>query len=109
MNTFDYSVTNTNQRGYLVLIGGAEDRKTDKVVLKKVVALNNAKTAVIIPTASEYPKGLAEDYVRAFKDLGVEKFFTFDIREKAKLTKLNTLNKLCRPTLSSLQEATSLN
>jgi cyanophycinase len=99
MNVFDCPVTNTNQRGYLVLIGGAEDRKADKVVLKKVVALNNAKTAVIIPTASEYPKGLAEDYVRAFKDLGVEKFFTFDIRTKSETDKIEYIEQVMQADL----------
>ena len=99
MNTFDYSVPNTDKKGYLVLIGGAEDRKTDKVVLRKVVELNNAKTAVIIPSASEYPKGLAEDYVRAFKDLGVEKFFTFDIRNKSEADKIEYLEQIMQADL----------
>jgi cyanophycinase len=99
MNTFDYSVTNTDHRGYLVLIGGAEDRKNDKVILRKVVELNNAKTAVIIPTASEYPKGLAEDYVRAFRDVGVENFFTFDIREKSETDKIEYLEQIMQADL----------
>jgi cyanophycinase len=99
MNVFDYSVSNTNKKGSLVLIGGAEDRKTDKVILRKVVALNNAKTAVIIPTASAYPVGLAEDYVRAFKDIGVPNLFTFDIRDKKETEKIEYLEQLMQADL----------
>jgi cyanophycinase len=71
-----------SKKGYLVLIGGAEDKKDDKVVLKKVIGINNAKNAVVIPTASSYPTGLAEDYYYAFRELGVENISILDIREK---------------------------
>ena len=76
------SLTDSRKRGYLVLIGGAEDRKSDKTILKKVVSINNAKTAIIIPTASSYSVGLGEDYSHIFKELGVENIFVFDIRKR---------------------------
>jgi len=76
------SLIDLKKRGYLVLIGGAEDKKNDKTILKKVVSLNNAKTAIIIPTASSYPVRIAEDYVHIFKELGVENIFIFDIRQR---------------------------
>ncbi len=69
-------------KGYLVLIGGAEDRKNDKLILKELVSLNNAKTAVIIPTASSYPAGLGQDYYYVFKEMGVENIHIFDIRQR---------------------------
>jgi len=74
-------------KGYLVLIGGAEDRKHDKTILKEMVSLNNAKTAVIIPTASSYPDGLGQDYYYVFKEMGVENIFVFDIRQKYEVDK----------------------
>jgi len=72
---------NIKNRGYLVLIGGAEDRKGEKIVLRKIVNLNNAKNIAVIPTATSYPKACGEDYQYAFKDLGVETINVLDIRE----------------------------
>jgi cyanophycinase len=69
------------KRGNLILIGGAEDRKDNKIILKKIVELNQAKTVTVIPSASCYPTGVSEDYYHAFKSLGVENIQIFDIRE----------------------------
>ena len=72
---------NEKNRGYLVLIGGAEDRKGEKIVLQKLVNLNNAKNVAVIPTATNYPQACGEDYYYAFKKIGVEKINILDIRE----------------------------
>ena len=72
---------NERNRGYLVLIGGAEDRKGEKIVLQKLVNLNKAKNIAVIPTATSYPKACGEDYFYAFKDIGVETINVLDIRE----------------------------
>ncbi|OQA02019.1 MAG: Cyanophycinase [Bacteroidetes bacterium ADurb.Bin408] len=68
-------------KGYLVLIGGAEDRTGEKLILRKIVNLNNAKNISVIPTATNYPQACGEDYHYAFKDLGVETINILDIRE----------------------------
>jgi cyanophycinase len=81
-------------KGYLVLIGGAEDRRNERIILKELVGLNNAKTAVIIPTASTYPAGLGQDYQNVFRDLGVENCYVFDIRDRAEAGKTEYLEKL---------------
>jgi len=94
MHVFDYSVSKVDKKGYLVLIGGAEDRKNEKVILKRTVSLNNAKTVAIIPTASNCPHGLAEDYFYAFRDLGVENAHILDIREKEEAEKPEFLEKI---------------
>jgi len=94
MHLFDYAVNSTEKKGYLVLIGGAEDRKNEKIILKKVVSLNNAKNIVIIPSASNYPKGLAEDYFYAFSDLGVENSYILDIRDKSDTNNVDFLEKI---------------
>ena len=80
-------MVNRMNKGYLVLIGGAEDRKNDKLILKEMVRLNNVKTAVIIPTASSYPEGLGQDYYYVFKEMGVENIHVFDIRHKYEVDK----------------------
>lgn len=76
-------LTKNNSKGHLILIGGAEDRKEDKLILKKIVEINHAKTVTVIPSASCYPTGVSEDYYYAFKSLGVENIQIFDIREPA--------------------------
>lgn len=83
-----------SKKGYLVLIGGAEDKKDEKVVLKKVASINNAKNAVVIPTASSYPTGLAEDYFYAFRELGVENISILDIREKKDTERTDYIEKV---------------
>lgn len=67
-------------RGSLVLIGGAEDRKKDKHVLMRAVGINNAQNICVLPCASSYPATLGEDYVNAFKQIGVKNVSLLDIR-----------------------------
>lgn len=81
-------------RGYLVLIGGAEDRKNDKIILKATVDINNAKRVVVIPTASNYPLSLGDDYIYAFRNIGVEYVDVFDIREPYEADKTEYIEKV---------------
>ena len=68
------------KRGYLFLIGGAEDRKKDKHVLKHLVEQIRPVNILIIPTASAYPLDVYRSYSDAFRDLGVDKVDYLDIR-----------------------------
>lgn len=86
-------------KGYLVLIGGAEDKKDSKTILKRIVGLNNAKTIIVIPTASNYPTSLADDYERAFKSLGAENVYIFDIRERNEADNNDYLEKVAKADL----------
>lgn len=81
-------------RGYLVLIGGAEDRKDDKIILRATVEINNAKRVVVIPTASNYPLSLGDDYIYAFRNIGVEYVDVLDIREACEADKSEYLEKI---------------
>lgn len=94
MHLFEYNDKFSLPKGYIVLIGGAEDKKNDKLILKRIVKLNNAKTAVIIPTASNYPESLARDYFYVFKELGIENSFIFDIRERSDCDRPEFLEKI---------------
>jgi cyanophycinase len=67
-------------QGLLLLIGGAEDRKDDMVVLKKVVEKTSAKNIVIIPTASHYSREVYDSYRSAFRTIGVDEIEVLDIR-----------------------------
>ena len=53
---------NETTNGYLVLIGGGEDKRHDRIILKKIVSLNNAQNIAIIPSASRYVKDLGRKY-----------------------------------------------
>lgn len=82
------------KKGYIVLIGGAEDRKDEKVVLKRVLALNNAKVVSVIPTASNYPADLLKDYNYAFRDLGVSEIYSLDIRGRDEVDNEEYIEKI---------------
>jgi cyanophycinase len=59
------------RRGWLALIGGGEDKSRDCHVLRRIVAVNNARRMVIIPTASRIGDEVGADYDRLFAALGV--------------------------------------
>lgn len=73
-------ILNKPQRAFLILIGGAEDKRNKKTVLRKVVETTQASNIIIIPSASFYPRDIAFNYIEAFNSLGVEKVDYFDIR-----------------------------
>ncbi len=81
-------------KGNLVLIGGAEDRKEEKIVLKSLVELNHAENIVVIPTATLYPTECGEDYFYAFRDLGVKNVEIFDIRDSRQASHSSYQRKL---------------
>ncbi len=68
------------KQGLLILIGGAEDRKHDKKVLKTVLEKTNAKRIAVIPTASSYQREVYNVYRNAFRDLGSDIVYDLDIR-----------------------------
>ena len=75
--------TSADSRGFLVLIGGAEDKDHDRIVLRRTVELNGARTISVIPTASQIPGKLGAHYVEAFGALGVEDVEVLDVRIRA--------------------------
>jgi cyanophycinase len=64
----------------LILIGGAEDRKGDRAILKKVISFTGGRRVAVITTASDFPVDLGRDYHRAFISLGVQEVTLMDIR-----------------------------
>ncbi|MEI7596090.1 MAG: cyanophycinase [Bacteroidota bacterium] len=87
-------MSENSKKGYLVLVGGAEDKKEDKIVLKRIIGLNNAKNIAVIPTASEYPGTLGDAYYHAFRELGVETINILDIRTKEEANQKEFIEKL---------------
>ncbi|WP_026478038.1 cyanophycinase [Alkaliphilus transvaalensis] len=68
----------------LIIIGGGEDKKADKEILREVVALSGKKNAriAVITTATNYPLEVGEEYKDLFYDLGVDKVDTINIRNR---------------------------
>ncbi len=59
--------------GYLLVIGGAEDKYNERRILKKFLKLAGGKKAevLIVPVASDYPEFAADVYTQAFRNLGI--------------------------------------
>ncbi|MDM9380354.1 cyanophycinase [Chlorogloeopsis sp. ULAP01] len=62
------------KRGALVIIGGAEDRQGDCVVLREFVrAAGGVKAHIAVMTAAtSLPREVGDDYIRVFERLGAE-------------------------------------
>lgn len=73
------------EKGYLVIIGGAEDKEKDCEILKEVVKIYKEKKGplVILTVATDYPREVGEDYVKVFNSLGVDNIKVVDIRERS--------------------------
>jgi cyanophycinase len=69
--------------GHLVLIGGAEDKRGEMLVLRRIVELSEARSVVVIPTASDEPRVRVEEYRAAFTTLGVAEVSVADARTRA--------------------------
>jgi cyanophycinase len=61
-------------RGPLVIIGGAEDREGECIVLREFVRLAGGMQAhiAVMTAATSLPKEVGEDYIHIFKRLGAE-------------------------------------
>ncbi len=59
--------------GYLLVIGGAEDKYNERRILKKFLKLAGGTSAevLIVPVASDYPEFAADVYTQAFRNLGI--------------------------------------
>lgn len=59
-------------KGTLMIIGGAEDKKNDCIVLKRLIDLASMRegSTIILTAATEYPEKTAEEYIDTFRKLG---------------------------------------
>ncbi|AOY76048.1 cyanophycinase [Clostridium formicaceticum] len=80
----------------LIIIGGGEDKRTDKEILKKVVALSGGDQAniAVITTATNYPLEVGEEYKRIFYDLGVNKVDTINIASRKEANQRQVIRSL---------------
>lgn len=83
------------RRGYVIPIGGAEERTSSAPVLKKFVKLCGGKKAriAIIPTASNLAD-TGDKYVEIFNDLDVESAFSLAINERSEAARPDYIEAL---------------
>lgn len=69
--------------GQLIIIGGHEDKKGDRVILQAVADAAGKKGRVAVVTvATKLPEELADEYRAVFRELGVEQVDAVDIRTR---------------------------
>ena len=74
---------NEKIEGNLIIIGGAEDKKGDKEILKKVAEFVNKEDMILIATvATEYPGKSFEKYYKVFSGLGIKRIEKLDISSR---------------------------
>ncbi|MCP4433054.1 MAG: cyanophycinase [Gammaproteobacteria bacterium] len=88
-------IKNGHTRGYVIPIGGAEERTGSAIVLKRFVKLCGGKKAriVIIPTASLLPD-TGEKYVEIFSKIGVTSAVSITINERVEASREDYLEVL---------------
>ncbi|NLZ53357.1 MAG: cyanophycinase [Thermoanaerobacteraceae bacterium] len=87
-------------KGYLLLIGGAEDKSKECDILQKVVSLSGESQAclTIITVATMKPKKVGEDYVRLFSRLGVKDVVAIDIKNRQDAQKDHIVERIEKST-----------
>lgn len=83
--------TMNRQRGALVIIGGAEDKRGDMTVLREFVRLAGGGHAriVVMTVATELPVEVGANYIDVFEKIGVEDVRTFDVSSREAADRLS--------------------
>jgi cyanophycinase len=74
----------TEARGKLVIVGGAEDKEGDCLILKEFVRLAKGPKAriVLMTAATDEPVAVGREYMEAFKRLGIDDVQVVDVSER---------------------------
>lgn len=84
------------KRGSLVIIGGAEDKRADKAILKEVIKLSGGDNSniALITTATNSPEEAGLEYKRLFSDLGAKSVAAINITDRESANNLQGLEVL---------------
>ncbi|TYP51654.1 cyanophycinase [Thermosediminibacter litoriperuensis] len=71
-------------KGFLMVIGGAEDRRGERKILKKFIEISGGRDArlTVITAAAQDPQRVGADYVEIFSELGVHDVQTLNIESR---------------------------
>jgi len=72
------------RKGYLVLIGGSEDRRGERHVLRRTLSVNSARTVTVIPAASARGGDLGREYEDAFREAGASKVHVLEVDDPSR-------------------------
>ena len=88
-------VPNGGTRGYIIPVGGAEEKENDPAILQRFVSLGGGRDAsiVIIPTASKLADTGAR-YERLFRSLGAREAVAIDFDTRRDCEEQNRLDRL---------------
>lgn len=91
---------NDNVNGKLMIIGGAEDKKGDCIILKKLIEDSGGEKAKIsiMTTATKLPYEVGREYRELFMKLGVKSIEIIDIQDRFDAHDCNYLNKIVNST-----------
>jgi len=92
----------TEARGKLVIVGGAEDKEGDRLILKEFVRIAKGPKAriVVMTAATDKPEETGAEYRKAFKDLGVDDVRVVDVSQRD--------DALSEGSLETIEKATGL-
>jgi cyanophycinase len=84
------------ERGSLVIIGGAEDKRADKAILKEVIKLAGGENShiALITTATNSPGEVGQEYKRLFGDLGAKSVVSINITDRESANNIEGLKIL---------------
>lgn len=72
-----------NNKGYLIIIGGAEDKNGDSTILKQAPEmLSDGDVLTVLTTATEKPEEVGNDYYNVFNRLGVKNIQILNINTR---------------------------
>ncbi len=70
-------------KGHLIIIGGAEDKTGECVILKQAKEmLNDDEMLTILTTATQLPKEVGDDYRHVFQNLGMKNIHVLNINTR---------------------------
>jgi cyanophycinase len=76
--------------GTLIIVGGREDKETDRVILKKIARCTGSGKMIIATVASEVADELWHDYKRIFTELGVKTIEHLTLTQPEQARMINT-------------------
>src|SRR5438309_3420287 len=74
----------SRRRGCLIIIGGGEDKKGDRTILREVARHVRGGKLVIATVASHQPEGYFDDYTRGFEGMDVGELVELYVEDRAK-------------------------
>lgn len=88
------------QKGALIIIGGAENRSANGRILQEFVKLSGGEKAIIavVAVASRFPIETSDDYKRVFTELGAAEIEYLEINEREDAMKPDTIEIVKRAT-----------